>query len=115
MEMVADLGVASWLLAVGAWLATQTPALSAVSGSQKPTANSQQLIFQSSAAHQVDREAAQPMAPLVVLALDAVESGLFQSASERGERPAARVGVRQPGHDAFKHPGAAQVQTGQVI
>src|ERR1017187_9096761 len=70
---------------------------------------------QPAAAYQIDGEAAEPVAAFVVLALNAVEPGLFELARQRDQRRAARIVSTEFGHDPLQHPRATQVQACQVV
>ena len=65
--------------------------------------------------HQINSEAAKPMAAFVVFILDAVEARLPQPSCECGKRFAARIGGGQFRYDTFQHPRAAEIQSCQVV
>src|SRR5260370_10430996 len=67
------------------------------------------------ATHQINSEAAEPMAAFVVLALDAVETRLPQPSCEGGKRFAARISGGQFRYDAFQHPRTTEIQSCQVV
>src|ERR1039457_2810742 len=73
------------------------------------------VLPQSPPAHQIHREAAQPVPALVVLAPDALQSRRFQLAGQRAQHLAACIASRQFRNDALQHPRPAQVQPGQVV
>src|SRR5262249_28130823 len=73
------------------------------------------LLSQAAAADEVDGIAAEPVSSLVMLAADAFEAGLSEPGGKSGELLATPVRRRQPGGDALQHPGAAEIESGQVI
>src|SRR3954462_11839240 len=73
------------------------------------------MVSKASAAHQISGKAAKPMAALIVLALDTIETSLLELARERGKSLAANIGGGELRCNSFQHPRTAEVQAGQVI
>ena len=74
----------------------------------------ERLRRQPSAGDQVDREAAEPVTALVVLAGDRAQARGAVGGSGRAQRGDPGVGVRQPGGDPLEHPGAREVEAVEV-